>query len=155
MSNMHGKKHSYFFSLVAIVLVLSIATPISAYAAVPDTMEPLASDYLVSYTSYIGPVGGGKVQVWFRVTGTDYMTDIGVLTIRLYESTDNVNWYWVDTFLHDDYSNMLSHNDSHHMSYVEYQGVAGRYYKALVTIWAGNGTSGDTRYMWTTVKQAT
>ena len=152
---MNGKKYSCFFSVIAIALVISMATPISVCAAVPDTVEPLASDYLVSYTSYIGPVGGGKVQIWFRVTGTDYMADIGVLTIQLYESTDNENWYWVDTFLHDDYPNMLSHNDSHHMSYVEYEGVAGRYYKAYVTIWSGNETTGDARYMWTTVKQAT
>ena len=152
---MYRKRYTHFFSVIAVVLVLSFVMPMPSYAAVPDIVEPLASDYLISYTSYIGPVGGGKVQVWFRVTGKGYLSDIGVLTIRLYESTDNENWYWIDSFRHTDYSNMLSHNDSHHMSYVEYEGVAGRYYKAYVTIWAGNGTSGDTRYMWTPVEQAT
>ena len=152
---MYRKKFSCLFSLIAIVLVLSVVMPIPAFAALPDTVQPLASDYLVSYTSYIGPVGSGMVQIWFRVTGTDYMADIGTLSIMLYESTDNANWYWVDTFLYEDYSNMLSHDDAHHMSYVEYQGVAGRYYKAYVCIWAGDETTGDARYMWTPVEQAT
>ncbi len=152
---MYRRRYTHLFSVIAVVLVLSFVMPIPSYAAVPDTVEPLASDYLISYTTYIGSVGDGKVQVWFRVTGKGFLSDIGALTIRLYESTDNENWYWVDTFRHDTYSNMLSHNDSHHMSYVEYEGVSGRYYKAYVTIWAGNGTSGDTRYMWTPVERAT
>ena len=149
------KKYTRFFSVIAVVLVLSFVMPISSYAAVPDTVEPLASDYLVSYTSYVGPVGGGKVQVWFRVTGKGYLADIGALSVMVYESTDNANWYWVESFLYEDYPNMLSHNDSHYMSYVEYQGVAGRYYKARVCIWAGDETTGDARYMWTPVEQAT
>lgn len=148
-------KRVSFIRFVAIILVISLLGTTSALAAVPDTMQPLASDYLTSYTSYVASIGGGKLQIWFRVTGTGYMADLGVLTIQLYESTDNQNWYWVDTFLHDDYPNMLSHNDSHHMSYVEYEGVAGRYYKAYVTIWSGNETTGDVRYMWTPVEQAT
>lgn len=152
---MYGKRYARFFSMIAIVLVLAFVMPIPSYAAVPDTVEPLASDYLISYTSYIGPVGDGKVQVWFRVTGKGYLADIGTTIIRLYESTDNENWTRVKTFLYEDYSNMLSHNDSHHMSYVEYQGVAGRYYKAYVCIWAGDETAGDARYMWTPVERAT
>lgn len=152
---MYRQKHPVFFRIGIVMLVFFLAMPIPAQAAVVDSIEPRASDYLVSYTTYIAPVGNGVVQVWFRVTGTGYMTDIGTLSIVLYESTDNENWTWVDTFLHEENPNMLSHNDSHHMSYVEYQGVAGRYYKAYVCIWSGNGAEGDARYMWTTVKQAT
>lgn len=152
---MKRNKSIAFVRLVAFILIFTLTSAKPALAAVPDTVQPLASDYLTSYTSYIGPVGSGRIQVWFRVTATGYMTHIGTLSIMLYESTDNVNWTRVKSFLHEDYSNMLSENDSHHMSYVEYQGVAGRYYKAYVGIWAGNGTSGDARYMWTPAKQAT
>ena len=154
MSFMNTRKHSYFLSLVAIVLVFSLLMPITANAAVPDTAAPAASDYLVSYTTYICSIGSGMLQIWWRVTGTRDMENIGTLTIMLYESTDNSNWYWVDTFLHTDYPHMLSHNDSHHMSFVDYQGVTGRYYKAYVTIWSGGDTVGDARYMWTPVERA-
>lgn len=36
-------------------------------------------------------------------------------------------------------------------TYVSYQGIAGKYYKAYVCIWAGKNGSGDTRYMWATM----
>lgn len=83
------------------------------------------------------------------------MDDIGVLTIQLFESTDQETWTWVKTYKHDSYSNMLGHNKIYHSGYVEYSGSIGRYYKAYVTIWAGSGNVGDTRYMWTQPQKAT
>lgn len=50
---------------------------------------------------------------------------------------------------------MLGHDAIHYSSHVDYQGIAGRYYKAYVTIWAGKDGGGDTRYFWTSVKTAT
>lgn len=129
--------------------------PTYASAAVVTPIDPRASDYLSSYNTYICPMGSGKIEVWFTVTGTDYMDDIGTLTIKLYESTDQETWTWIDTFRQEDYSNMLGHDKFYYSSHVDYQGVAGRYYKAYVTIWAGRDVGGDSRYMWTSVKQAT
>lgn len=84
------------------------------------------------------------------------MDDIGTLTIILYESsTGTGSWTCVKTFKHATYTNMLGHNKMRYGSHVSYQGVAGRYYKAYVTIWAGKDGGGDTRYMWTSVKKAT
>lgn len=116
---------------------------------------PLASDYLASYTSYICAMGSGDLEIWFRVTGTGTQEYLGVLTIYLYESTDNVNWYWVETFMDTDYDSMLATNAWHHMNHVDYQGVAGRYYKAYVQIWGGPAEGGDTRCIWTEVERAT
>ena len=151
---MNKQKHNRFMAIVAFLLVVTLMLPSNVFAAVPETIEPQASAYLTSYTAYVCSIGSGVLQIWFRVTGTGDMENIGTLRILLYESTDNSNWYWVDTFRHTDYPNMLSHNDSHHMSFVEYQGIAGRYYKALVTIWSGGDTEGDARYMWTPVERA-
>lgn len=85
------------------------------------------------------------------------MDDLGALTIKLYESTDNSTWTRVKTFKHDTYTDteMLGHDAIHYSSHVDYQGIAGRYYKAYVTIWAGKDGGGDTRYFWTSVKTAT
>ena len=41
------------------------------------------------------------------------------------------------------------------MNHVDYQGVAGRYYKAYVQIWGGPAEGGDTRCIWTEVERAT
>lgn len=83
------------------------------------------------------------------------MDDIGTLSIQIYESKDNINWTWVDTYTNGDTPSMLGHNDYYYSGHVDYQGTIGRYYKAYVCIWAGRDGGGDTRYMWTQPKKAT
>ena len=136
--------------IISIVLIVAILCPINVFA-----METRASHYLSSYSAYIYPAGWGKVQVWFDVTGTNDMDEIGALQIQLYESKDNETWTWVKTFQHVDYSGMLGYNDFSHYGHVEYNGTIGRYYKAYVCIWAGKDGDGDTRYFWTPTEKAT
>lgn len=150
----HNNAH-LALKLISIVLVLSLVIPMHALAATPENIQPCASNYLTSYNTYICAMGGGEIQIWFEVMGTGYMDEIGTLSIKLYESTDNTNWTLVETFLHEDNETMLIEDDYWHMDYVPYDGVARRYYKAYVCIWAGKNGSGDTRYMWATSVRAT
>lgn len=140
--------------LVAFLLIVALM-PIGARAATAETVQPRASAYLDSYSSYIYPAGSGKIQVWFTVTGTDYMDEIGALTIRIYESTNGTTWTWRKSFTHESTSGMLGYNDFYHSGHVDFQGIAGRFYKAYVCIWAGENGDGDTRYFYTSVKKAT
>ena len=141
--------------LVAVILVMALTLPMSVGAAVTETVQPRASLYLESYNAYIYAAGSGKIQVWFTVTGTDYMDEIGALTIRIYESTNNSTWTWKKSFTHESTSGMLDYNDYYHSGHVDYQGVAGRYYRAYVCVWAGENGDGDTRYFYTSSKRAT
>lgn len=137
-----------FIRIIAIILVMLLVNPIGAAAAV----QPRASAYLDGYTAYVYLPGDGEVRVYFNVEGTDDMDELGALRIEIHESTDGVNWEWVDTFNHDTTPGMLSYNDDYHSGYVSYDGVAGRYYKAYVCIWGGMDGDGDTRYFWTSAK---
>ena len=152
---MERKRYRYLVKFMSIVLAISLLVPIGAQAATLETVSPMASDYLAAYTAYICAMGGGDLEIWFEVTGTGTWADIGVLTVYLYESTDNSNFYWVDTFHFSDYPNMLWHNDSICVDHVDYEGVPGRYYKAYVQVWAGPEDGGDTRYFWTPVERCT
>ena len=76
------------------------------------------------------------------------MDEIGVLSVVLYESSDNSNWTRVKTYSYEDYSSMLRYDNYVHTSHVSYNGSSSKYYKAYVCIWAGKNGSGDTRYMW-------
>lgn len=152
---MERKRKQYFVRIVACILVISLLAPVGANAAAQDPVAPMASSYLASYTAYICAMGGGDLEIWFRVTGTGTWADIGVLSIRLYSSVDGANWHWVKTYLYEDYDNMLVHDTYFNMSHVDYQGTAGLYYKAYVQIWAGPEDGGDTRYIWTAVERAT
>ena len=152
---MERKKSHFLVKLIAITLVISLCAPVGAQAAMPETVQPLASAYLWDYTAYICAMGNGDLEIWWEVTGTDYWADIGVLSISLYESTNGTNFYWVDSFRFTNYPNMLWHDDYMSMDHVDYEGVPGRYYKAYVHIWAGPEDGGDGRYIWTPVERCT
>ncbi len=137
--------------VIALCLIISLIFPISVSAATVETAQPYASKYLSAYNTYICDMGSGELQIWYEVMGTGDMDEIGVLSIYLYESSDNSTWTWVETFQHEHCSSMLAYDDWSHISYVSYQGTAGKYYKAYVCIWAGKDGSGDTRYMWATM----
>ena len=147
---MSHKKSSKVVRIVSLLLIITLILPVSVMAT-----EPRSSLYLHSYSAYIYPAGWGKVQVWFSVDGIGYMDEIGALNIKLYESTDNETWTWVDTFHYTDYPAMLGYDDFSHYGHVEYNGTIGRYYKAYVCVWAGKDGDGDTRYFWTPVEKAT
>ena len=153
---MEKKRNRFFIKLISTILAVILFTPIHVQAAVPDTVSPMASSYLSSYTAYICAMGNGELQIWYEVCGTRTQEYLGVLSIQLYESTDNVNWSWVKTFLHEDYDTMLAQNTFFHMDCVTYyEGVPGRYYKAYVGIWGGPDDCGDSRYIWTPVEICT
>lgn len=152
---MNIKKRTIIIRLVAIVLMMALTLSVGALPASAEAVQPRGSAYLNSYNAYIYPAGGGKVQVWFTVTGTGTLEALGALTIQLYESTDNSNWTWVKAYSHNNYPSMMGYDDVYHSGHVDYQGVAGRYYRAYVCIWGGGLTIGDNRYFYTSSKKAT
>ena len=151
---MNKNKNIKYIRLMAMLLAIALILPMGIINAKAEGVQPRASYYLDSYNAYIYPAGSGKIQVWFTVSGMDYMDTIGALTIRIYESRDNSNWTWVKSFTHESTAGMLDYDDHYHSGHVDYQGVVGRYYKAYVCIWAGKDGGGDTRYFYTSVKKA-
>jgi len=150
---MERKKSRLLVKIIAVVLIVSLCAPVGAQAAMPETVQPMASAYLLDYTAYICAMGGGDLEIWWEVCGTGTWADIGVLLVSVYESTDNSNFYWVESFSFTDYSNMLWHDTYICMDHVDYEGVPGRYYKAYVHVWAGPEDGGDGRYIWTPVER--
>ena len=148
-------KHAVWLRIIVFILIFTLLVPACPIVSAEDNVIPRASYYLDSYNTYIYPAALGKIQVWFSVTGVNYMDDIGVLSIKLYESTDNETWTWVKSYTNGDTPSLLGHNDYYYSGHVEYRGTIGRYYKAYVCIWAGKDGDGDTRYMWTQPKKAT
>ena len=136
------------------LLVACFTIPFQSMAANMDEITPHASHYLSSYSAYCYGAGGGKVQVWYDVTGTRDMDDIGALSIELYESRDGSNWTWVESFTNRQIPGMLGHNVGFYASHIDYQGISGRFYKAKVCVWAGRNGGGDRRYFWTATERA-
>lgn len=149
---MFTKGTSGFVRFIAVLLVFSLSVPVFAHATEAEPIQSRASAYLDNYSAYVYLPGNGEVQVYFHVTGTNVMDELGALSIAIYESTDGVNWTWKDAFRHDLTPGMLSYNDDFHTGHVTYNGIVGRYYKAYVCIWGGKNGQGDTRYFWTSAK---
>lgn len=141
---------SLLVKITVVILILTLVLPANVFA-----LQTRASDYLEAYSAYIYRAGWGKVQVWVEVDGTGYMDEIGALEIQLFESKDQENWTWVETYTYNDHDGMLGYDDYSHVSHIEYNGTIGRYYKAYVSVWAGKDGNGDTRYFWTPVEKAT
>ena len=138
--------------LTALFLAIVLVIPPFSNAAAAETVQPRASAYLSNYGAYVYLPGDGEVRVYFNVTGTGYLDELGALSIQVYESIDGTIWYWKDTYKHDLTPGMLGYDDFYHSGYVSYDGIRGRYYKAYVCIWGGKDGDGDTRYFWTSVK---
>lgn len=147
---------SRVLSVLLIGSLLLAANPVAMAAAPPDSgiAEPQASYYLSSYSSYVAAVGDGKIQVWFDVVGKGSMSRIGATRVILYESKDNKSWTSVKTFRYTDYSSMTATNKAAYVGSVSYSGVAGRYYKATVTVYAAKNGGSDSRLVYTSVKKA-
>ncbi|MBP3633365.1 MAG: hypothetical protein J6J43_02190 [Oscillospiraceae bacterium] len=144
------KKRMVFTRLVILVLIFAMVCP---YVSAAEQ----ASYYLDSYNAYMYAAGNRYVRAYFDVEGTDYMDEIGALSVKIYESDDDDpdgDWTWKKTFTHSDTSGMLVENDYSHSGYVSYRGTAGKYYRAYVGVWAGVDGDGDSRYFYTDIVRA-
>lgn len=141
--------------LIAIVLILALMAP-SVAAATADSVMPMSSAYIASYSVYLS-MDGNTVYSCFRVSAMKYLAELGATEIVLQESTDGVNWYDVATYSYTNplYTNMIGSNKKNYNSNVAYEnGIEGYYYRALVTVWGGDGNgNGDAFPTYTAVKQ--
>lgn len=151
---MNNRNHALFLKAIAFILVIVLICPMNVWA-----VDSRASNYLDSYNAYPYAAGGGEVQFWFNVKADDYMADIGTLSIIIYEcstNSSNINdWDRVTSFTNGNTPSILGHNKIYYSGHVSYDGTVDMWYKAYVCIYAGDGTNGDTRYLWTGAVKAT
>ena len=134
-----GKKRPFSSTIIALLVVVCLIqiSPLALasaddYVLVNSAFSQddgsRASLYILSHAAYVYPEGNGKVSVWFEITGTGKMDEIGSTLIILYERIGSSSWGHVKTYHFTDYSNMLAYNKNIHGSNVTYNGVAGRSY---------------------------
>lgn len=129
---------------ILIILVSFFALSTTVFAS--DFISPRASLYISGTDASIQAGSNGKITIYFSVTGTDIMTQIGASTIYLYEDNGSTQKV-VKTFRssNSEYSNMMSQNTSFYGDNVTYyDGVAGYKYHAEVYLKAANGIGSDT-----------
>lgn len=123
------------YACVAVAIALLMAVPVRAEAA--DTR---ASSYFWAYDSFLWKTTGTTFEVWFDVNACDRMEELGVSSIQVQRSVDGNNWITMQTFLPEQYSQMICENTGSHGGCVTYTGVSGCYYRARVTFYAKNSS---------------
>lgn len=138
--------------ILSFLLTLCVISSLSAVIALAAVQS---SDYLDSYRATVIAQSGGRIVVLVDVSGCGIMDEIGANAIYLYESQDNVNFYRVGTYNHNDYPAMMtSDSTDYYDTPVTYSGTPGYYYKASVYVYAGKNGGGDQRNYLTESKRA-
>ena len=126
-----------FLKSCSICLIIMAMISTTAFSAAPnDPADPQSNSYILKTTVGIAPLGGGKIEVDFSVTGMGKMADLGVTHVQIYTA----NGQCVKTYTYTDpgYAYMIGHNRFTHTAGVTYQGVSGQRYYAIVSFYAGN-----------------
>ena len=138
-----------FATFLCLILALSVCPAIPAAAEEPATYS---SRYFGSRDAYLHRTSDTSFQAWFEVTAVRGMAELGAEYIDIERSSDGVNWYVVETYDRDDYSNLIAYNTGNHCSYVTFSDMESGYqYRMYVSLYAedsnGNiGTSGKYGY---------
>ena len=121
--------------LCAVLTLCMLAGMMTTFAAASER----SSAYLSSYRAFLTAKGSGKISVTVDVSGTNYMTDIGAEA----------------TYEAEDYPDMLGSGSLYYETPIIHRGTAGRYYFAVVDVYAGNANGGHTRQYETASIRAT
>lgn len=128
-------------SLVFMCLFLiTAATCQTAFAAENSTQ---ASLYLSNYGAvlYQGPRGTGIIDIDFEVTATRISDYVGISQVEIYESDDT----YVTTIEGTVENGLLCEDDLIHMGNYDYQGVSGKSYYAVLTMYAERDGGSDSK----------
>lgn len=136
-------KNNKFIRIIAVFTVVAMLISTTIFAVEPR------STYIKDYDISISATGNGKVKFSVTVESRNVMSRIGCKSIVVYESTDNSNWIYVVSYYDSDYPNFMGANKSSHTASLYHQGTAGRYYKATITVYAGNSSGGGVDYIQT------
>lgn len=125
-----------FIQCVSLIVVAVIIFAIPVSAAEPVT--PKASYYFTASSTYLWKESSTTFQVWFDITATGGMDELGASAITVQKSTDGVNWTTMYTYTKELYPHLIAKNTGTHDGYVTYTGTPGCRYRALVTYYAKN-----------------
>lgn len=98
-----------------------------------------ASDFFIKQSAYLLNVSDTEFNVWFDVTATKGMDELGVSVIYVDESPNDSDWTEIATYTSEDYPELMDYGTGYHGGHVSCSGQKGYYYRAYVVFYAKNG----------------
>ena len=114
--------------LLVLAFLLSICVPASA-----TMISTRASNYLNKYDGVVTREGGGTIKISFTVIGTRVIDEIGASQIVVQKQVRGA-WISVKTFNNTRNPELSTTNNYAYANYVLYDGEAGVYYRAEITV---------------------
>lgn len=121
--------------IISIIVAIGVLLTLTVCA---EEANPYSSYYFHSYDSSIRNTSGSTLEIWFDVAGNGTMYEIGVSSIELEYSSDEIHWFPAITFLPEDYPQMICSNTGLAYDCVTYTGMYDFCYRAYVTFYAKN-----------------
>lgn len=138
-----------FIQFICVILIFALVLPMTAFATEASTRR--ASEFFWTDSCYLQEMSSTEFRVWFDVTGTDIMDEIGTSVIIVQRSSDGSSWTDVKTYTKESYSQMVAYNTVQHSDYVTYSSAKSGYsYRACVKFYAKNSSGSAGLYRYTT-----
>jgi hypothetical protein len=136
--------------LITVFIILSLLFSLAVSASAATT----ASNYLDNYSASAQAGTNHKVLISFDVNATRIMNSVGASQIVVQVNNNGV-WTGVSTYTGSISNGMLAANNLSNTGSISYFGIAGKQYRARVTVYAGNSTGSDSRTITTNTVTAT
>lgn len=137
---------------ICLIIIAMINT--TAFAAAPnDLADPQSNSYIWKTTVAIIALGNGMIEVDCGVTGTGRMEKIGISRITFYKA-DGTRLE-EHSYTEPGYEYLMDYNTGSHHVGVQFQGVAGESYYAIVSFQAGKGNGSGGHQMGSAIITAT
>lgn len=126
-------------------VLLSVCIFSSLLCTVASAVTVRSSNYLDSYICTVTAKSGGEIVVSAGVNAIINATQIGAADVYIYESSNDEDFTCVEHYNYEDYPEMMGTGRHFNQDVATYEGTPGKYYFAVVYVYAGNNTGGDTR----------
>lgn len=100
-----------------------------------------SSDFFIGQNAWLSRVSSTEFNIWFDVTGTKGMDELGVSEIYVDESPDRSDWTEIKTYTSSEYPELMDYGTGLHGGHVSCSGRKGYYYRAYVVFHAKDGNA--------------
>lgn len=138
--------------VIFLLVVVTVNPAAASYSE--EYIHPRASLYISGCTASLKCNALGTLTISGYIESEDYVQDIGVYTISIFESDDNNEYIHIATLSASNSPSFVGHNKTRHTFSINYQGTPGKYYKASVKLQVTTYSSQtEARYIWVGPKQ--
>lgn len=135
-----------FTKVLCVLLAFALMIPATIFAEEAGTWS---SAFFTEIRAYLVQASTYTFEIWFDLTATGGMEELGVSEIKLERSSDNSNWMTIKTYEPDRYSQLMDANSAFHSGHVTYTGTTGFYFRARVLFYAKDETGAGTMTFYT------